>query len=640
MNLSTAIALITTATTTISGVFGGYYDYEIPAYPDVAENTMAWPAKPEFVPLNACKGIHVGLDTKFDYTIEVDHCLLDCNGYALRGQGLDPVVYVRNGGQLVNCPINVEQDSTGVVCDKGDCFLLDVSCHGEKNFDECVLIKNRARNVVMLLLEAIDPNGANGVRALQACDANIWLEGSNIQNQRKDGVSVTKIKNLIMNHNEISYNGLSGVDARNVANYVVALASYFNDNGDKGFDAKRTKNFLFAFNEANRNQKKRVTGDDKSNKNGLYIEGPNKVEIVDVYAQYNHGDGFNMNNVHYLMVRNSYAAYNKADGFDLRRITNAKIYKVDAYQNYLAGLRSFANGELYVEDSSVFYENGLDTSVASKDRSGLFVAKTKKAFISETSSYKNGGYGYFVYDVSELYIEYTKAYENYDDGFDIETSAEVEILNDTTSVNNQGNGFTLTDIARLYISEHIQASYNENRGFDIQDVGHVEIRATDSFKNKADGFYLSAVQYISAEGSVSAHNGKDGIFIENGKVPTEVVYDDVVACENGDDGMVFQGGFDDESFWFTPKYDVFSCDNHDLDLQFDGIVDVSFVSSDSAASEKASYTASDGVHANEYRGINDITADTCADKNGDEHVQPCKDLNIAPCAYFVCPSFK
>jgi Right handed beta helix region len=663
MKFSTAIAYLATVGFSLSDVSASYFGYDIPEYPTITDVPRAWAGKPDFVPLEPCKEIYIDSNTKFDHTIEVDHCLLDCKGHALRGHDIDPVVYVRNGGQLVNCPVEVEQYGTGIVCDNGDCFLLDVSCHGDKNFDECVLVKNQAKNVVVLLLEAVDPNGTYGLRAINAYNANIWLEDSKIQYQRKDGVLATHISNLVMSHDDISYNKWDGVDARNVANYVVGLASYFNDNGDDGFDTKRIKNFVFAFNEANRNKKNGLEivatrdaylgifhshldnngfgtrEDQNDNQNGLFIEGPNTVDMTQVFAQYNKGDGVKMNNVHYLNVHDSEAAYNQADGFDLRRITRAKLYKVQAYQNKLTGVRAFANGELYVEDDSNFFENGLDSRFESKNRSGLSVVNTKKAFISGTTSYKNGGYGFFTNNVPELYIEYTKAYENHDDGFDIETSANVEIKYDTVSSNNKANGFSLADISRLYFSEHVQAFYNEKRGFDIQDVDHVEVRKTDSFNNYEDGFYIAEVQYFYVEASVSARNLKDGIFVDNGKVHTEVVFNDVIACENKDDGMVFQEGFDEGALWFTPNDDVFSCDNGDLDLQFDGDFDFDFGSSDlQAADFQPSATTTTNVQARSF-GINDITADTCADANGDERVLACQELNIAPCHSFVCPSF-
>lgn len=664
MKFSTALVLLATLSTTVSAVSAtGYFGYDIPEYPTVAESSMDWPAKPELDHLDDCKGINVGANTKLDRTIVVDHCLLDCKGYTLRGPNLDPVVYVRNGGQLVNCPIKVEQWKTGVVCDDGDCFLIDVSCQGDKNFDECVLVKNRAKDVVILKLEAVDPNGAYGLRAINAYTANIWLEASNIQKQRKDGVLAKGVNNLILSHDIVSANKRDGVDVRNVAKYVVALESNFNENGDEGFDTKRVRNFLFAYSEASRNHANglEVTATCKANvglfysrldengvgtaeneddkQNGLLLEGPKKVEMVQMYAKANKGDGFKMNNVYFLDVKDSQAVQNEADGFDLRHITSTKLYQVTANENYLTGVRSSGNGELYVEDNSEFYQNGVDARFDSKQRSGILISNTKKAFISETSSYKNGGYGFFTNNVPEIYIEYTKAYENHDDGFDIETSADVDIQYETISYNNKANGFTLTDVTQLTINDHVKASYNAKRGFDIQDVDHVKVYKTDSIYNDEDGFYVSAVQYFYAEGSVSAYNGKDGIFVDNGKVHTEVEYNDVIACENKDDGMVFQEGFDDGSFWFTPNYDVISCFNHDLDLQFDGIIDVTFGSSDFVASEPGPATAS-SVQARSFGGVNDITADTCADKNGDENTQACKDLSIAPCpAHFKCPTF-
>jgi nitrous oxidase accessory protein NosD len=660
MKFSIAIALIPSMASALT-LSADYFGHEIPEYPSVPETAFTWISKPLIAPLELCNGISVDSNARFDHTIEVDHCLLDCKGHDLRGRGVDPVVYVRNGGQLVNCPIEVEKDSTGVVCDNGDCILVDVSCQGDKNFDECVLVKKDAKDVIILLLNAEDSNGTYGVRAIQAYDANLWIEASKIQNQRKDGVLVTQIKSLIMSHVDISYNGWDGVDARNVANYVVALASYFNDNGDEGFDTKRIKNFLLATSEANRNKRNGLeivatsdayvgifdchfdnnglgTADNEDpNQSGALIEGPDKVEIAKSYAQYNKGDGYNLRNVHFLTVTESYASYNEADGFDLRRITEAKLFKVNSFQNYLTGVRYTASGELYVEDNSSFYENGQDTLLTSRDRSGLTVINTKKVFILESSSYQNGGYGFFTDAVSEIYIEYTQAYDNHDDGFNITTSTDVDIKYDTASSNNKGDGFALRDITRLSISEHVKAFLNEFRGFDIQDVDRVEIRKTDSFKNLEDGFYVFAVQYLHLEESFGAHNRKDGFFVDNGNVHAEVVYKNVVACENQDDGMVFQDGIDERSFWFTPNNDVFSCDNYDLDLQFDGVFDVSFGPSDVVEeSIEQSPTTTTNLSVG---GVNDITADTCADQNGDENVQACKDLNISPCSNFVCPTF-
>jgi hypothetical protein len=662
MKFVIAIALIAEMTSALT-LSTDYFGYEIPEYPAVPETSLTWASKPLIAPLELCKGIGVDASSKFDFTIEVDQCLLDCKGYALRGQGVDPVVYVRNGGQLVNCPIEVEQYSTGVACDDGDCILVDVSCQGNKDFDDCVLVKKDAKDVVILHLNAEDPNGTYGVRAINARDANLWIEVSKIQNQRKEGVLATQIKSLIMSHVDISYNGWDGVDARNVANYVIALASFFNDNGDEGFDTKRIKNFLFAASEANRNKRNGLAivatshayvgifdshfdnngldtaEDEDNNQNGVFIEGPNKVEIATSYAQYNKGDGYNLNNIHFSTVTQSYASYNEADGFDLRRISEAKLSNVNSFQNYLAGVRSIANGELYVEDSSSFYENGQDTRFKSRDRSGLAVINTKKLFIRETLSFQNVGYGVFADAVPEVYVEYTQAYENHDDGFDIATATDVDIKYETTSSKNKGNGFSLNDITRLSIAENVKAFQNDLRGFDIQDVDHVEIHKTDSFKNLEDGFYVSAVQYLYVEESFGSRNGKDGFVVNNGNVHAEVVYSNVVACENQDDGMVFQDGIDDGSFWFTPNNDVISCQNHDLDLQFDGVFDVSFGPSDVQESDVQTTSATTSVQARNSGGINDITADECADKNGNENVQACKDLNLSPCLDFACPTF-
>ncbi|KAL3908234.1 MAG: hypothetical protein SGILL_008558, partial [Bacillariaceae sp.] len=454
----------------------------------------------------------------------------------------------------------------------------------------------------------LDSNGKHGVKAVEAYRANVFLIDSEIQNQRMDGVLATGINNLIMWKVSSSFNRADGVDVRNVATNAIALVSTFSGNYDDGFDSKHgAKNTLLYLSELNDNQHNGLeveasvndyitviathfdnngygtTDNEKNERNGMYIEGSYKVDVVNSLAEYSKGDGYKMNNIQYLTVDNSKAAYNQADGFDLRHVNDARIYSVESYQNYLTGLRALGNGEIYIEQDSSFYENGLESQVDYRNRSGLYIQNMKTAYISETSAYDNQGDGFALLNVADVDIEYSKAERNGDDGFDIETSASVDIKYETIAADNADIGFQLKDIARLYVDDYIKAYDNGGRGFDIRDVDHVEIYKTESYKNGKDGFYTFEVQFFYVQESQAVQNGKDGFFVDNGQVHSEVIYDKVIACENHDDGMDFQEGFDDGSLWFTPEEDVFSCDNKQLDLQFDGEIDVSFGTADLVA---------------------------------------------------------
>ncbi|KAL3909129.1 MAG: hypothetical protein SGILL_008211 [Bacillariaceae sp.] len=642
----------------VSTVSGTSFSYDIPAYPDVPETTLSWPAYPAIPHVPDCD-IHVGPSSSFSDTLVVDHCLLDCHGHAIRGHGTDPAVVVRNNGILYNCPIDVEQHSTGVKCDDGNCFLLDVSCHGDKNFNECVLVKNHAENVVIAGLTAKDSNGKFGVQALEAYDANVFIIASEIKNQRNDGVKAVRINNLVTAFLKSTYNEGDGIDAYLVNHFVVLLASEFSYNYDEGIDATRPEKLLIAASEAKNNKHNGLEasgssgdyiniigsyfdnngfgapqGDQyKKERNGMYIEGTEKVDIWSTRAEYNKGDGYFLKTTKYVNLYDSYAAYNQADGIDLRHIHEAKLDSVNAYQNYLTGLRAVGNGEIYVEHNSNFYENGqTPASFEANNLAGINIKNMQKAYIDETSSYDNHGDGVVLKNVADVDIKYSYAERNGDDGFDIETATYVDISYETYAANNGENGFRLKDIGELKIDEDVKSYGNHGRGFDLRDVDHAEIYKTKSYNNGKDGFYALEVQYFSVQESESVNNEKDGFFMDNGNINAQVNFHNVIACNNHDDGMDFQEGFDDGTLFFDPSDQIFSCDNRQLDLQFDGVIDVNIGST----SDLVGPTPSNRRRATVFA---DITADTCADKNGDENIQECKDLEIAPCDHFVCPSY-
>ena len=267
MKFNTATAFLISMMSAVSAVSGISFSYDIPAYPDVPETSLSWPAYPDYPNVPDCD-IHVDSGSKFSETLVVDHCLLDCKGHAIRGHGTNPAVVVRNNGILFDCPIDVERHSTGVQCDDGNCFLFDVSCEGDKDFNECVLVKNHAENAVIVGLTAIDSNGKFGVQALEAYDANVFIIESTIKNQRNDGVKAVRINNLITAYLNSNDNKGDGIDAYLVNHLVILLESTFNNNNDEGIDVTRAENLLIYASEANDNKR---NGLEASGSSGDYI---------------------------------------------------------------------------------------------------------------------------------------------------------------------------------------------------------------------------------------------------------------------------------------------------------------------------------------------------------------------------------
>jgi hypothetical protein len=658
MKFNSATTLLVTMMAAVSDVSAtSSFGYDIAAFPEVPDTTLTWSSVPDIPHVPPCEHIDVSPHSTFFHTIEVDHCLLDCRGNAIRGQGLDPAVRVRNNGILYNCPIDVDRYATGVLCDQGDCFLLSISCQGNKDFNECVLVKNHAENVVIAGMSAVDSNGKHGVNALEAYNANLYIIESEIKNQRNDGIKALRIQNLYVSYVNSSSNKGDGVDMYDM-NFAMVLESQFYNNVDEGIDATRILDFLVALSEAKDNLNNGLEiiassqdyvniidsyfdsngfGTKKTKeRNGVYIEGPHEVDILRTRAEYNNGDGVFLQNAQRLAVDSSYAAYNGADGFDLRHMTDANFYSVESYENNLAGLRAVGNGEIYIEQQSKFYQNGKDSRHEYHDRAGVTIKNMRKVYIDETDSYDNSGDGFVVLNVADVDIQHSKSERNENDGFNIATSANVEIKYETAAANNGDAGIRLKDIDYLKFDEHVKAYENRGRGFDLRDIGHADVYKTDSYKNGNDGFYAFEVQYFNVQESDAVENGKDGFFIDNGNVHTEVNFNDVVACNNLDDGMDFQEGFDEGTLLFDPSDGVFACFNHELDLQFDGVIDVNIGGTFDLVAPASSRIQGSSNHRAIYA---DISADTCGDKHGNVDIQECKDLEIAACGDFVCPTY-